>query len=88
MNQSLANRLARLESHLKAENPVLLEVLPTYYMFDKVLRRMIRYGWRPRKDRVLIEFLNRHMRDFAEGLQDRGLLEAVPQPLPVLRPAA
>ena len=40
MNQSLANRLARLESHLKAENPVLLEVLPTYYRFDKILRRM------------------------------------------------
>ena len=40
MNQSLANRLARLESHLKAENPVLLEVLPTYYKFDKILRRM------------------------------------------------
>lgn len=40
MNQSLANRLARLESHLKAENPVLLEVLPTYYKFDKTLRHM------------------------------------------------
>ncbi len=40
MNQSLANRLARLEQHLKAENPVLLEVLPTYYKFDKILRRM------------------------------------------------
>jgi predicted GTPase len=40
MNQSLANRLTRLEQHLKAENPVLLEVLPTYYKFDKILRRM------------------------------------------------
>lgn len=40
MNQSLANRLSRLEAHLKAENPVLLEVLPTYYKADKLLRRM------------------------------------------------
>ncbi len=40
MNQSLSNRLARLEKHLKAENPVLLEVLPTYYKFDKMLYKM------------------------------------------------
>lgn len=40
MNQSLANRLTRLEHHLRAENPVLLEVLPTYYKFDKILYRM------------------------------------------------
>jgi GTPase SAR1 family protein len=40
MNQSLATRLSRLEAHLKAENPVLLEVLPTYYKADKLLRRM------------------------------------------------
>ncbi len=40
MNQSLTTRLQRLESHLKAENPVLLEVLPTYYKADQILRRM------------------------------------------------
>ncbi len=39
MSQFLKNRLARLENHLKAENPALLEVLPTYYQFDKVLHR-------------------------------------------------
>lgn len=37
MSLFLKNRLARLESHLKAENPALLEVLPTYYRFDKLL---------------------------------------------------
>jgi len=37
MSHFLKNRLARLESHLKAENPALLEVLPTYYQFDKLL---------------------------------------------------
>ncbi len=37
MSTFLKSRLARLESHLKAENPALLEVLPTYYQFDKLL---------------------------------------------------
>lgn len=37
MSQFLNNRLARLENHLKEENPALLEVLPTYYKFDKLL---------------------------------------------------
>ncbi len=37
MSTFLKSRLARLESHLKAENPALLEVLPTYYKFDKLL---------------------------------------------------
>ena len=40
MNQSLATRLKRLETHLKAENPVLLDVIPTYYKADKILRGM------------------------------------------------
>ncbi len=39
MSHFLSNRLARLEEHLKAENPALLEVLPTYYKFDKLLYR-------------------------------------------------
>ena len=37
MSTFLKSRLARLESHLAAENPALLEVLPTYYKFDKLL---------------------------------------------------
>jgi len=37
MSTFLKSRLTRLESHLKAENPALLEVLPTYYKFDKLL---------------------------------------------------
>ncbi len=37
MSQFLKSRLKRLENHLKAENPALLEVLPTYYRFDKLL---------------------------------------------------
>jgi len=40
MSHFLKNRLKRLESHLKAENPALLEVLPTYYRFDKLLYKI------------------------------------------------
>ena len=39
MSHFLSTRLERLENHLKAENPALLEVLPTYYSFDKMLYR-------------------------------------------------
>lgn len=51
MNQSLAKRLSRLEKHLKAENPVLLTVLPTYYKFDKLLYRM---GLLPKKTSMAV----------------------------------
>lgn len=37
MNQFLSKRLENLEKHLREENPALLEVLPTYYMLDKML---------------------------------------------------
>ena len=40
MSQFLKKRLDNLESHLKAENPALLEVLPTYYKLDKILYRI------------------------------------------------
>lgn len=39
MSLFLKKRLENLESHLKAENPALLEVLPTYYKLDKILYR-------------------------------------------------
>ncbi len=40
MSQFLKKRLENLEIHLKAENPALLEVLPTYYKLDKILYRI------------------------------------------------
>lgn len=39
-SQFLAKRLSSLETHLAAENPALLEVLPTFYKLDKMLYRM------------------------------------------------
>jgi GTPase SAR1 family protein len=40
MSHFLKTRLGRLESHLRSENPALLDVLPTYYRFDKLLYRI------------------------------------------------
>jgi len=40
MSQFLKKRHERLQSHLQTENPALLEVLPTYYNFDKLLYRL------------------------------------------------
>ncbi len=39
MSDFLKKRLERLETHLREENPALLEVLPTFYRFDKLLYR-------------------------------------------------
>lgn len=35
----LTQRLKNLESHLQAENPLMLDILPTYYKLDKLLYR-------------------------------------------------
>lgn len=39
-SQALSARLSNLESHLKAEHPALLEVVPTFRRLDKVLYKM------------------------------------------------
>lgn len=39
-SKALAERLDRLQSHLKTENPILLEVMPTYFRLDTILYRM------------------------------------------------
>lgn len=40
MSQFLQKRLDNLQSHLKAENPALLEVVPSYYKLDKILYKL------------------------------------------------
>jgi len=39
-SKALGERLRSLQTHLKAENPLLLEVVPTYLKMDKILYRM------------------------------------------------
>lgn len=50
-----------------------------------VLDELRRYGWNPRRDQVLVDFVNAHLKDAATELVAAGCLEQIPQPLPVLR---
>jgi protein tyrosine phosphatase (PTP) superfamily phosphohydrolase (DUF442 family) len=45
-----------------------------------------RFGKRPVADSPLLPYLNEHMQELAELLVDRGVIDRVPQPLPLLRP--
>jgi len=43
-----------------------------------------RYGWKPGKDQVLLDYLNRNMTKLAGLLLARQVIDAMPNPLPVL----
>lgn len=51
-----------------------------------VYRELDRFGARPVAQSPLLPFLNSNMRELAEELVERGVLERVPETLPVLRP--
>lgn len=42
-----------------------------------------RYGWKPGKDQVLLDYLNRNMAELAELLLALHVIDAIPNPLPV-----
>ncbi len=45
-----------------------------------------RYGWDPGSDQVLLDYVNSHMRDMAELLVHRHVLDRVPDEMPRLHP--
>lgn len=51
---------------------------------QSVLDELRAFGWNPRKDQVLREYLNAHLAEVAELLADRRLIPHVPDPLPQL----
>lgn len=51
-----------------------------------VYNEMQEYGWDPVGDRVLLDYINDHMAELANLLVSNGVLERVPDPLPVLGP--
>jgi protein tyrosine phosphatase (PTP) superfamily phosphohydrolase (DUF442 family) len=55
---------------------------------DEVYRELDRYGTRPIAESALLPFLNSNMRELAEELVERGVIERVPERLPLLRPPA
>lgn len=53
---------------------------------DDVYRELDRFGNRPAAESPILPFLNGNMRELAERLVERGVIERVPDPLPLLRP--
>jgi protein tyrosine/serine phosphatase len=52
-----------------------------------VVREMARYGWDPKRNKILLDYIDEHMGELAVMLQERGVIEEVPEPLPLLRTA-
>ncbi len=49
---------------------------------EAIRREMRRYGWRPDRDAVLLDYLNENLPAIAEALVERGALGRVPDPPP------
>ncbi|MFH1476110.1 MAG: dual specificity protein phosphatase family protein [Verrucomicrobiota bacterium] len=51
---------------------------------DEARAELKRYGWKPGKDQILLNYLNRNMAKLAELLLALQVIDAIPNPLPVL----
>lgn len=61
---------------------VLIEKKPTAVAYAE----LIQYGWCPEENQILLEFLNSRMAELAGRLLEMQLIDAIPQPLPVIGP--
>lgn len=52
-----------------------------------VVKEMARYGWDPKRDKVLLDYIDEHIGELAVMLKERGAIEEVPDPLPAVRPS-
>ncbi len=50
-----------------------------------VVREMARYGWDPKRNKVLLDYIDEHVGELAVMLQEKGAIEEIPEPLPLLR---
>lgn len=53
---------------------------------EEAYRELDRFGRTPVAETPLLEYLNLHMGEIAAGLVERGVIDRVPKPLPLLRP--
>jgi protein tyrosine/serine phosphatase len=53
---------------------------------ESVYRELASYGWDPRSNKVLLDYVNGHMRELAQLLVEQHTIEREPNPLPVLHP--
>ncbi|MCF7975277.1 MAG: hypothetical protein K9N55_15790 [Phycisphaerae bacterium] len=49
-----------------------------------VLKEMLKYGYEPRRDEALVPFINENMGKLAGLLVEKGVIQKIPDPLPVL----
>ncbi len=49
-----------------------------------VVKEMARYGWDPKDDTILLDYINEHMSEMAAMLEAQGVIDDIPEPLPVL----
>lgn len=100
----LADAIAAVHEARLAEQPVLVHcaagsrraaaVVSMYQLLvegrpaDEVYRELDRFGSRPVAQSPLLPYLNSNLRELAEQLVARGVIERVPEPLPLLRPPA
>jgi hypothetical protein len=53
---------------------------------ESVYRELASYGWDPRTNQVLLDYVNGHMHELAQLLVERHVIDREPSPLPVLHP--
>lgn len=98
--EALADAVVALAKARKAGKTVLVQcaaganrtggVIAAYQLLvrrarpSEVYTQMEQYGWDPRANAQLPEFLNRNMKDLAVRLYREGILDRVPDPVPVI----
>ncbi len=53
---------------------------------ESVYRELLSYGWDPKANKVLLEYVNGHMHELAQLLVARQTIDREPDPLPMLHP--
>lgn len=51
---------------------------------DDAYAELIRAGWNPRREQILLDYLNSHMAELVDLLVERKVISQVPDPLPVI----
>ncbi len=51
-----------------------------------VYRELVAYGWNPRTNQILLNYVNGHMHELAQMLVERHVIDREPEPLPTLHP--
>ncbi len=49
-----------------------------------VIDELKQYDWSPKKDRVLLRYMDEHIAELAKMLKDRGVIDTVPEALPTM----